>query len=134
VNCGSIQPEFVFNQRSTLNFMEDYSLSLRWRYLSGVEQEPADIASQGEAFIGNSPVFGDVDFTEIPAESYFDLSFQWDVMESVLFTATVNNLFDNQPGVVGSNIGSTAFNSGNIYPSSYDALGRRYNVGIRFSF
>lgn len=134
VNCGAIQPEFVFNQRTTLNFMEDYSLSLRWRYLSGVEQEPLDIADQGAAFIGNSSVFGDVDFTQIPAESYFDLSFQWDVMENVLFTATVTNLFDNQPAVVGSNIGTTAFNSGNIYPSNYDPLGRRYTAGIRFTF
>ncbi|MEE4288158.1 MAG: TonB-dependent receptor [Erythrobacter sp.] len=134
VNCGSIQPEFVWNQRTTLSFMDEYSLSLRWRYLSGVEQEPLDIASQGEAFIGNSPVFGDVDFTQIPAESYFDLSFQWDVMQNVLFTATVTNLFDNQPAVVGSDIGTTAFNSGNVFPSSYDTLGRRYTAGIRFSF
>ncbi len=134
VNCGSIQPEFVFNQRTTLNFMDEYSLSLRWRYLSGVEQEPLDIADQGAAFIGNSSVFGDVDFTQIPAESYFDLTFQWDVMENVLFTTTITNLFDNQPAVVGSNIGTTAFNSGNIYPSSYDPLGRRYTAGIRFSF
>jgi len=134
VNCGAIQPEFVFNQRTTLSFMDEYSLSLRWRYLSGVEQEPLDIADQGPAFIGNSPVFGDVDFTQIPAESYFDLTFQWDVIENLLFTFTVTNMFDNQPAVVGSNIGTTAFNSGNIYPSNYDALGRRYNAAIRFSF
>ncbi|MDY7098340.1 MAG: TonB-dependent receptor [Pseudomonadota bacterium] len=134
VNCGSIQPEFIFNQRTTLSFMEDYSLSLRWRYLSGVEQEPLDIADQGAAFVGNSSVFGEVDFTQIPAESYFDLSFQWDVIENVLFTFTVQNLFDNQPSVVGSNIGTTAFNSGNIYPSTYDPLGRRYSANLRLSF
>ena len=125
----------MFNQRTTLNFLEDYSVSLRWRYLSGVEQAPDDILNgNGEAFIGNSSGFGDVDFSEIPSESYFDLTFQWDVLENILFTATVTNLFDNQPAVVGSNIGTTAFNSGNIYPSTYDALGRRYNMGIRFSF
>ncbi len=134
-NCGSIQPEFVFNQRTTLNFFDDYSLSLRWRFLSGVDQEPDDIANgNGEAFIGNSPVFGDVDFTQIPSESYFDLTFQWDVMENLLFTLTATNLFDNQPAIVGSNIGTTAFNSGNIYPSSYDPLGRRYSASVRLSF
>ena len=133
VNCN-VQPEFVFNQRTTLSFMDDYSLSLRWRYLSGVEQEPEDIADQGPAFIGDSPVFGEVDFTQIPAESYFDLTFQWDVMQNVLFTATVINLFDNQPSVVGSDIGSTSFNSGNVFPSTYDPLGRRYSANIRFSF
>ncbi len=133
VNCNP-QSEFAFSQRTSLTFQEDYTLSLRWRYLSGVEQEPQDIIDNGEAFIGDSPLFGNVDFTEIGAEHYFDLTFQWDVSENVLFTLTAQNLFDNQPTVVGSNIGSTAFNSGNIYPSSYDALGRRYGASVKFSF
>jgi outer membrane receptor protein involved in Fe transport len=134
VNCGSIQPEFGFNQRTTFNFLEDYSVSLRWRHLSAVEQEPLDVASQGPAFIGNSPVFGNVDFTEINAQNYFDLSFQWSGFENVLFTATVSNLLDNQPPIVGSNIGTTAFNSGNTYPSTYDPLGRRYMANLRLNF
>lgn len=133
VNCNP-QSEFAFSQRTSVTFDEDYTLSLRWRYLSGVEQEPQDIIDNGEAFIGNSPLFGDVDFTEIGAESYFDLSFQWDVSENVLFTLTAQNLLDNKPTVVGSNIGSTAFNSGNVYPSSYDTLGRRYGASVKFSF
>ncbi len=134
VNCGSIQPEFTFTQRTTFTFDDQFSLSMRWRFLSGVEQEPLDIAAQGPAFIGNSPVFGDVDFTQIPSESYFDLTGQWDVTENVTLTVTVQNLFDNQPAVVGSNIGSTAFNSGNIYPSTYDALGRRFGASVKFRF
>ncbi|MGB3471514.1 MAG: TonB-dependent receptor [Erythrobacter sp.] len=138
VNCNP-QPEFVFNQRTTLSFFDEYSLSLRWRYLSSLEQEPLDAlptedGGQGPAFIGESPLFGDVNFTQIPAESYFDLTFQWDVIENVLFTFTVTNLFDNQPAIVGSDIGSTAFNSGNVFPSTYDPLGRRYAASLRFSF
>lgn len=133
VNCNP-QSEFAFSQRTSLTFEEDYTLSLRWRYLSGVEQEPLDIAENGEAFIGDSPLFGAVDFTEIPDEHYFDLTFQWDVSENVLFTITAQNLFDNSPTVVGSNIGSTAFNSGNVFPSSYDSLGRRYGASVKFSF
>lgn len=134
VNCGSIQPEFVFDTRGSFTFGDDALLSLRWRYLSGVEQEPLDIASQGPAFIGNSTLFGDVDFTQIPAESYFDLTAQFYAMDNLTFTLTVQNLFDNQPTVVGSTIGTTAFNSGNIFPSSYDALGRRYAASVQFRF
>lgn len=134
VNCGSIQPEFTFNQRTSLIFDDMATLSLRWRYLSGVEQEPLDILSQGPGFVGNSPVFGEVDFTQIPAESYFDLSAQFDVMENLVFTLTVTNLLDNQPTIVGSTIGSTAFNSGNVFPSTYDALGRRYAAALRLNF
>lgn len=133
VNCNP-QSEFAFSQRTSVTIDQDYTLSLRWRYLSGVQQEPQDIIDNGEAFIGNSPLFGDVDFTEIPSESYFDLSFQWDVSENVLFTLTAQNILDNKPTVVGSNIGSTSFNSGNVYPSSYDAQGRRYGASVKFKF
>ena len=134
VNCASPQSEFSFSQRTSVIIDQDYTLSLRWRYLSALEQEPLDIAENGAAFVGNSPLFGDVDFTKIPSESYFDLSFQWDVSDNVLFTLTAQNLLDNKPTVVGSDIGSTAFNSGNIYPSSYDALGRRYGASVKFTF
>lgn len=133
VNCNP-QSEVVVDSRVTASFDDFVSLSLRWRYLSGVEQEPQDINDNGEAFIGNSPLFGDVDFTQIPAESYFDLTGQFDVTENILLTLTVQNLFDNQPAVVGSNIGTTSFNSGNIYPSSYDPLGRRYGASVRLRF
>lgn len=133
VNCNP-QSEVVVDSRVTASFDDFVSLSLRWRYLSGVEQEPQDIIDNGEAFIGNSPLFGDVDFTQIPDESYFDLTGQFDVTENILLTLTVQNLFDNQPAVVGSNIGTTSFNSGNIYPSSYDPLGRRYGASVRLRF
>lgn len=134
VNCGSIQPEYVFDTRTSLSFAEDALLSLRWRYLSGTEQEPLDIEDQGPAFIGDTDLFGDVDFTQIPSESYFDLTAQFYAMDNLTLTLTVQNLLDNQPTVVGSTIGSTAFNSGNIFPSTYDALGRRYAAAVSFRF
>jgi len=139
VNCGSPQSEFSFSQRTSFNYKDDYTLSLRWRYLSGLEQEPLDALApadggSGPAFVGNTVLFGDVDFTRIPDEHYFDLTFQWDVTDWALLTLTATNLLNNQPAIVGSNIGTTAFNSGNIYPSSYDPLGRRYGASVRFKF
>ena len=134
VNCTSPQSEFSFSQRTSLNFKDDYTLSLRWRYLSGLEQEPQDIIDNGMALIGESEVFGNVNFAEVPAEHYFDLTFQWDVTDWALVTLTATNLLDNQPHVVGFNIGSTAFNSGNIFPSSYDPLGRRFAGALRLKF
>lgn len=135
VNCSSPQPEFSFSQRTTVSFWDEFNLSLRWRYLSQITQEPRDIANgNGPAFQGNSPLFGQVDFQNIPSESYFDLSGQWDISENVLLTVTIQNLLDNKPTVVGNNIGSTAFNSGNTYPSTYDALGRRYGASVKFKF
>ena len=140
VNCGSIQPEFVFNTRATFSFYDEFDVSLAWRYLDGVEFEPLQRAQSGDAFVGTlpegtGPVAGqEVDFNTIPAESYFDLSLRWAATENFEFIVTVQNLLDNKPTIVGSDIGSTAFNSGNIYPSTYDALGRRYAAAVKLRF
>ena len=139
VNCGSPQPEFVVNTRATLSFDDQLDLSLLWRYIDGIEFEPRQRAA-GDAFVGvlpegTGPVEGrEVNFNEIPAEHYFDLSARWSATENFEFIFTVQNLFDNQPTIVGSDIGSTAFNSGNIYPSTYDALGRRYAAAVKLRF
>lgn len=139
VNCTSIQPEFVVNTRATFSFFDQVDLSLLWRYLDAVEYEPAERAS-GDAFVGTLPAGAgplagrEVDFNRIPAENYFDLSARFKASENFEFVFTVQNLLDNEPTVVGSDIGSTAFNSGNIYPSTYDALGRRYAAAVKLRF
>ena len=137
VNCGSIQPELVVNTRATLSFFEAVDVSLLWRYIDAVEYEFAD---EDPAFIGTlpaslGPIGGrEVNFNEIDAENYFDLSTRWMASDNFELVFTVQNLFDNEPTIVGSDIGSTAFNSGNIYPSTYDALGRRYAAAVKLRF
>ena len=123
---GSIQPKFQWTQRTTLGF-NDFDLSLQWRHIDSVRQEPldADPANSGPAF-GN--------FGRIGAKDYFDLSGRVNVGEHLTLTLTVQNLLDKQPPIVGSTIGSTAFNSGNTYPSTYDTLGRRFAFGARIRY
>lgn len=132
INCsvtGSILPEFTFNQRTTLSF-GDTDVSLLWRHLSGVQQEPFD--ANASNFGSNGPAFAA--FSKIPAYDYFDLTARFSVADNFTLTVTGMNIFDIQPPTVGSNIGSTTFNSGNTYPSTYDALGRRYAVTGRVTF
>lgn len=132
INCtsvGSILPKFSFNQRTTLS-VGDVDVSLLWRHISGVEQEPYDADESN--FGSNGPAFAD--FQKIDAYDWFDLTTRFNVTENFEFTASIMNLFDKDPPTVGSNIGSTTFNSGNTYPSTYDALGRRYAVGARVKF
>ena len=126
VNCASIQPKFSWSVRNTLSF-KSVDLSLLWRYIDGVKYE------DGDAFVGT--LNGkEVDFNRIPAEHYFDLTSRFHVSDEVTLTMTVQNLLDNQPKVVGNSIGSTTYNSGNVYPSTYDALGRRYTVAAKLRF
>jgi outer membrane receptor protein involved in Fe transport len=75
-----------------------------------------------------------VNFNHIPAVSYFDFTTRFNVNEHFDLTFTVDNIFDKQPPIVGNNAGTTAFNSGNTYPSTYDPLGRRFLAGARIKF
>ena len=126
VNCASIQPEFSWSVRNTLAF-KSFDVSLLWRYIDGVKYE------DGDAFVGTLDG-KEVDFNSIPAEHYFDLTGRFHASDELTFTLTVQNLLDNQPKVVGNSIGSTSYNSGNVYPSTYDALGRRYTVAAKLRF
>jgi iron complex outermembrane recepter protein len=131
INCsftGSIQPELQFSQRTTLSF-DDVDVSLLWRWIDGVSYEPRAIVEDG----------GDAasvlaQFRTIPAEHYFDLTTRWNIGDNLTLNFSVINMFDNQPKVVGNTIGSTSFNSGNVFPSTYDALGRRYAASVRLRF
>ena len=141
-NCGftgSMQPKWQISWRNTFTFGK-LDASLLWRHISGMQQEPDDVAGSAPAFAGQLPVgFGyregeTVNFGKIGAYDWFDLSLRFNVNDNLTFTAAVQNLFDKDPPVVGSSIGSTSYNNGNTYPSTYDALGRRFAVSARVKF
>lgn len=132
INCsysGSILPQFTFNQRTTVS-VGGADLSLLWRHISSNRQEPFD--ADASNFGSNGPAFAA--FRKIPAYNYFDLSARFQVTDHFQLTVTGINIFDVQPPTVGSNIGSTTFNSGNTYPQTYDAIGRRFAVTGRVTF
>jgi outer membrane receptor protein involved in Fe transport len=144
VNCASIQPEWQFSQRTTLAF-KTFDLSLLWRYIDSVKYEPQQLADDLAAALADptcpDPAGADTGgcmiepgFRKIKAEHYFDLTGRFHVTDELTITLTVQNLIDNKPKIVGAGIGSTAYNSGNVYPSTYDALGRRYAVSAKFRF
>ncbi|MEA3009763.1 MAG: iron complex outerrane recepter protein [Sphingomonadales bacterium] len=135
---GSLQPEFSWNQRTTLTF-GDIDVSLLWRHVSKMQAEAGVVAYKGVLPGRPTAIVGvldgrTVDFGHIPAHDLFDLAVRFGVSENFDLTMTVMNLFDKDPPIVGSTIGSTSFNSGNTYPSTYDALGRRFAVGGRLKF
>ena len=141
VNCsftGSLQPQFQWTQRTTLGF-DGVDVSLLWRHIDKMRQEPLDVANgNGPAFVGTlggGDLTGQkVNFGRIPSYDYFDLSVRFDITSNLGLTITGFNMFNRKPPVVGSTIGSTAFNSGNTYPSTYDALGRRVAASVKLKF
>ena len=132
INCsltGSILPKYSFNQRTTLSF-GSIDVSLLWRYLSSTKQEPFD--ANAANFGSNGPAFAP--FRRIGDAHYFDFTTRFGVSDNFDLTLSVINLTDKDPPTVGSNIGVTTFNSGNTFPQTYDALGRRFAAGARIRF
>ncbi|HEY4584982.1 MAG TPA: TonB-dependent receptor, partial [Brevundimonas sp.] len=119
-SCGEPRLKQRWTSRATWS-LGDYAASLQWRHLDGAVVEPGT---------GNwyAP------YAKIDAYNYFDLTARWDITETVRFTATVNNLLNEAPPEVGSNIGTTASNNGNTFPQTYDAIGRYYTFGLRLKF
>ena len=118
-SCNIISP-LTLNQRTTLVF-DGIDVSLNWRHQSSVKREPLASAILPA-------------FSKIPAYNYFDLGFGANILENLKINLAVTNLLDKQPPVTGNSVGSTAYNAGNTYPSNYDPIGRRYNVGINLRF
>lgn len=120
-NVQNVQPELQINQRVTLS-KDIFDISLRHRFLNGVEIE--------EDLVGTVLP----EFASISSTHYFDLSARASLTEQLQLTLTVNNLTDNGPPEVGSDVGSTAFNNGNTFPTVYDSLGRRFVAAIRLKY
>ena len=154
VNCASLQPKFSFSQRTTLSW-KDLDFSLNWRFIDKMRFEPAQLeADAAAAEDANAAALAagkalpcpdyqgadegacmvDNRFRTIGAANYFDFSLRANISENLIMTFTALNLFDKKPSVVGGSIGSTSYNSGNTYPSTYDALGRRFSVTARLRF
>ena len=143
VNCGSIQPKYSFSQRTTLG-LGPVDVSLMWRWVNKVrfeDQQLADDLAAAQAAGCTDPAGTDPDgcmidprFRTIKAYSWFDLTTRFEVSKNFDLTMSVFNLFDKKPPVVGGTVGSTSYNGGNTYPSSYDALGRRFAVSARLKF
>lgn len=156
VNCsftGSLVPKYQWTSRATFGF-GDIDLSVQWRHIASAKQEPLDACTEnypgtslpdpactGAAFsgtlTGGSNGFYNgktVNFGKIPSYDYFDLSARFAIGDHVEIVATVANLLNKKPPIVGATIGSTSFDSGNTYPSTYDALGRDFGVSAKIKF
>lgn len=118
VACGNIIYDYKSNFATTWSY-GPWGVGLNWRYLSSIEEETGGFLAA---------------FSNIGSYSYFDLSANWRVLDNVRLNLTVDNILDKTPPNVGNNIGTTSVNSGNTFPTYYDAIGRFYTLGVNVSF
>ena len=112
--CGkNPQPKWSGNYKATLQAPRDLRLSVGLRYLGETE----DLGSN------------EIDFE---AETYWDLTAEWQATDYLLATAGVSNLLDTDPQV--SSDAGTAPGNGNTFPAYFDALGRYMFVNVGVSF
>ena len=112
--CGkNPQPKSSGNFKATLYTPYDVRVSIGLRYLGKTE----DLGSNGINF---------------DAETYWDLTAEWNAAGSFIVTGGISNLLDTDPQV--SSDAGTAPGNGNTFPAFFDALGRYVFVNLGVSF
>ncbi len=106
-------------------------VSMSWRHLPGVHP-------QGYAINPSNLISGN-NTKDTPAHDEFGLYGNWTIRKNYTLRAGVDNLFDAQPEITGANIAATAgavasSGQGTTNEGFYDALGRRFYVGLKARF
>lgn len=110
---NDIHPEWTANVTPTYEW-GPASMSLRWRYLSSME-DISTVTNPSSTTPG------------VPSVSYFDLFGTYDLTDTVQLGAGVTNLTDEEPPVVAGQTGQTRI-------GTYDVIGRAFNISVRASF
>ncbi|MBM6578435.1 TonB-dependent receptor [Microvirga sp. SRT01] len=113
LTCGNPTPKYKWTSR--VSWIDGgLTTSLRWRHLSAVRDDD----DTSDFFV-----------ERIPAYNLVDLSFSFNITDQYNLSIGVNNLFDKNPTVLGSNQ-----QQANTFPGTYDVLGRDFFVSTRFKF
>ena len=120
-SCGNPVHELRWVQRTTWK-VSNLELSYLWRHQSKTNIERVQLDATYAPF------------QSIDAYDYVDLAANYSFNDAVRVSASVRNVFDKNPPIVGAEAGTTASNSGNTFPSNFDTLGRVYTVGLNLRF
>lgn len=100
----------------------DFDGSLLWRHIGSMDAQASEAPTLFEAF------------RSVDSHNYFDLNVGYNYDDFLRFSILVTNIADEDPPILGNNTGSTAFNSGNTFPSLFDTMGRTYSANVKLTF
>ena len=112
--CGFPTPTLRNSLRVVWTTPWNVTATALWRYLGEAED-------RGLAGADLAPV------------SYIDLAGIWNVTGKIEVRAGMNNVFDEEPPIVGQAAGPSIHGNGNTFPGLYDALGRYWFAAIGVS-
>ncbi len=123
--CGQPLPRWRGNTRVTWN-NDALSLSVRHRYVGPVYTDRYLVPfRQGAAVV---PDRATLVYPRLPAQNYFDISFDYDATEKVELFGGVNNVFDRDPPV------TTQGPNANTFSATYDVIGAEFFIGATLKF
>ncbi|MGL5838405.1 MAG: TonB-dependent receptor domain-containing protein [Sphingorhabdus sp.] len=128
LTCGNPQPTWKHVADLKFSTANDFAVTFSWRY---VGKAKADFTSSDPDL--NAPGSGPVVDEVLKAENYFDLLFSVPLKDTIGFRLGVNNILDNDPPLV-SQASLGGFGNGNVFPGTYDHLGRYVFVGLTADF
>jgi len=127
--CGSPNPEWRHTARVSYTSPIGLGASVRWRFFDDVGIDAADenpnLANPGIVRPGTD---------SLGLRNYFDLTLTYRLMDSYGFRLGVNNIFDVDPPLTGSQACPAGSCNGNTFAQVYDTMGRYIFVGATFDF
>ncbi|MBO9516948.1 MAG: TonB-dependent receptor [Porphyrobacter sp.] len=125
--CGVPRPKWRHKARVTYTMTNGVGVSLQWRHLS---QAKVEFLNPSSTLAGNTNTLDD----KIKAQDYFDLTLTADLGKNLTWRLGATNLFDKDPPLVTQAACASTFCNGNVYPGTYDPLGRYVFTGITMNF
>jgi iron complex outermembrane recepter protein len=113
LNCGNPTPRWKWSSRVSL-IDGPVTASLRWRHLNAT----TDDDDETDFFV-----------ERIGAYNLFDLAFSVNAGDHLTINMGVNNLFDKNPPIMGSNA-----EQANTYPGTFDVIGRDFFISANLRF
>jgi outer membrane receptor protein involved in Fe transport len=111
--CGEPTPEYKWSTR--LTYVDGpFTLTGRWRHIGSVRDD-------------DDSTFYTIE--EVEAHDYLDLAIAFDVSDQFTLNMGINNVFDTEPPIIGTNQQQS-----NTYPNTYDPLGRDFFISGNFRF
>jgi iron complex outermembrane recepter protein len=121
ITCGNISnplPKWKHNAKIRYVTGSDFGITLGWRFVDKVTAETLS-TDDNLSSPGAVPTADEV----LGKRSYIDLLFSVPIKDTMTFRLGVNNIFDTDPPLV-SQASLGAFGNGNVFPGTYDHLGR----------
>ena len=120
-DCDGVH-DFRMTQRITWDY-RNTQVSLLWRHLGELTVPDREIENVLPAF------------RTIDSYNYFDFFASYTFWEDrLVVSGSIENLLDDDPPIVGQDIGSTSYNYANTLPSHYDFAGRIMKLSFRLLY